>query len=309
MQDIEAEDHILGPLTLRQFIYGLVAVFLYYICFLVISKHVVFLLVLFLPPALAASFFAFPFKRDQPTEVWALAKIRFMFKPRKRIWNQSGVNELVTITAPIKVERRLTKELSPDEVQSRLQALALTIDTRGWAVKNMQAAPQVYTPNSNDSDRLISVGSIPKPVADYETTPNDDLFDDTSPKYTHLGEELKHKSQEHRQELISLMSDLNASQQQYVNQENVNTSSEEAIAKELKNRSDELKMSLSNLHTVTAKPPKPKLKQTSAEVSPETKDSPKKIDPEILNLALNSKGLSVQTLAHEASKEVVIKLH
>src|ERR1035437_7327838 len=98
IQDIEAEDKILGPLTLRQFIFALVAVFLFYICFILVTKHVLFLLVLFLPPALFCAFFAVPFGQDQPTEVWALAKLRFWFEPRRRLCNQSGVKQLVTIT-------------------------------------------------------------------------------------------------------------------------------------------------------------------------------------------------------------------
>src|SRR5580658_8123021 len=100
LQDIEAEDKILGPLTLRQFIFGLITAFLLYICFICIAKGAPYLLVIFLPPALLAGFFAYPFGRDQPTEVWAVAKLRFLFKPRRRMWDQSGVKELVTITVP-----------------------------------------------------------------------------------------------------------------------------------------------------------------------------------------------------------------
>src|SRR5947209_5612285 len=100
MQDIEAEDHILGPLSLRQFIFALIAVFFGYLCFIAITKHIQFLLALFAPPMLFFAFFAFPFGKDQPTEVWFLAKLRFWFLPRKRIWDQSGIKELVTITVP-----------------------------------------------------------------------------------------------------------------------------------------------------------------------------------------------------------------
>src|ERR1700689_4826621 len=129
IQDIEAEDKILGPLTFRQFVYGLIAAFFCYICVICVTKGAAFLLVFFLPPALFTGFFAFPFGRDQPTEVWALAKIRFFLKPHRRTWDQSGVKELVTITVPKKVERILTNGLSQNEVQSRLKTLANTIDS------------------------------------------------------------------------------------------------------------------------------------------------------------------------------------
>jgi len=103
IQDVEAEDKILGPLTLRQFIFALITAFLGYIDFILIVKHIYFLLIFLIPLTLLGIFFAFPFGRDQPTEIWALAKLRFLFKPRKRLWDQSGVKELVTITAPKKI--------------------------------------------------------------------------------------------------------------------------------------------------------------------------------------------------------------
>src|ERR1039458_8866894 len=167
IQNIEAEDKILGPLTLRQFIFALVATFFAYLCFISIVKHVFFLLILFLPPLLLTGFFAFPFGGDQPTEVWALAKLRFLFKPRKRIWDQSGVKELVTITVPKKVERVYTDGLSQTEVQSRLKALASTIDSRGWVTKNVNITN--YAPNPlifASSDRLVDISDIPVTVPD-----------------------------------------------------------------------------------------------------------------------------------------------
>ena len=164
IQDIEAEDKILGPLTLRQFIYGLVTAFLLYLCFVVVTKGAAFLLIVFVPPALFTGFFTFPFHGDQPTEVWAVAKFSFLFKPRKRIWDQSGVKELVTVTVPKKIERVYTNGLSQTEVASRLSALANTIDSRGWAIKNvnvnMFAQPTMAA--DDGSDRLVAMSSMPR---------------------------------------------------------------------------------------------------------------------------------------------------
>ena len=174
IQDVEAEDHIIGPLTLRQFIYALIAAFFGYLCFIVTVKHAAFLLVILIPPLIFFGFFAFPFGRDQPTEIWALAKIRFLFKPRKRLWNQSGIKELVTITAPKIIEKVYTNNLSSTEVKSRLQALANTLDSRGWAIKNVSSMsyfPQNIT-NSESTQRLIDLESIPKPVPEFDIASN-----------------------------------------------------------------------------------------------------------------------------------------
>jgi hypothetical protein len=181
IQNIEADDHILGPLTLRQFVFALITAFLLYLNFLCIAKGIPFLLLFLLPPTALMAFFAFPFSGDQPTEIWALAKIRFMFKPRQRLWNQSGVKELVTITVPKKVERVYTDGLSQIEVRSRLKALANTIDSRGWAVKNVSADTYVHNAfDTTDSDRLVNVNDMAQEVPAEEQPVDFDMFDGSS---------------------------------------------------------------------------------------------------------------------------------
>ena len=298
IQDIEAEDHILGPLTLRQFIYGLAGAFFYYLSFIVITKHVGWLLIIFLPPALFATLFAFPFKRDQPTEVWLLALLRFFFKPKVRIWNQSGVKDLVTITVPKKQERHLTNGLSQTEVQNRLQALATTLDSGGWVVKNVASVP--YIKPSTDSDRLVAVGSIPRPVPD--SAEEVDIFDSEDSR---MQDALSKSNQSYRNRLMESMRKIKEQQNATKTDE-----SDEVISKQLKNSIINDSLSTANLH---------KLKPQNTVQSNITQPVPKKIetshvDPAVLNFALNnSSSISIQTLAHEASKknvndEVVINL-
>lgn len=209
IQDVEAEDHILGPLTLRQFIFALIAIFFYYICFILLKRNAGFLLVAFLPPALFFTFFAIPFGRDQPTEIWALAKIRFFLKPRKRIWNQSGIKELVTITVPKKIEIQRTDGLSQTEVKSRLQALANTLDSRGWAIKNANlntyAMPNPLTGMSS-SERLIDIGNIPREVPGWDVQASDDILDEVSnPIAQQFSSMINRSTEAHRQEVIEKM--------------------------------------------------------------------------------------------------------
>lgn len=209
IQDIEAEDHILGPLSLRQFIYALIAAFCFYLSYLVTSKHAAILMALFLPPGLFCAFFAFPFGQDQSTEVWALAKIRFYFKPRKRIWDQSGMKDLVSITVPKKVEVRRTDGLSQSEVRSRLSALANTIDSRGWAVKNVDL--NLYSkpgliPTDADSDRLINTGAIPQPVANFDVHAADDIMDaQNNPIAQQFDQMISASTAAHRQQLTDML--------------------------------------------------------------------------------------------------------
>jgi hypothetical protein len=103
LQDIEAEDKLLGPLSLRQFLYAVIALVLGFVMFQLFTVHPLLPIPL-LPPAALFAVLAAPFGRDQPSEVWLLAKIRYILKPRRRIWDQAGLQELVTVTVPKKIE-------------------------------------------------------------------------------------------------------------------------------------------------------------------------------------------------------------
>jgi hypothetical protein len=211
IQDIEAEDKLVGPLSLRQFIYAGISAVLLWLSFIVITKGVGLVAVAFVPPALLFGFLAFPWKGEQPTEVWALAKIQFLLKPRRRIWNQSGVKELVTITAPKRIQRVLTNGLSQTEVHSRLRALADTLDSRGWVVKNV--TPSVYSQpgflNNNamepGSDRLVEVANVAQP-ATYTPQASDDMLDmQHNPVAQKFDTMIAASQKAHRQEIMERM--------------------------------------------------------------------------------------------------------
>lgn len=211
IQDIEAEDKLLGPLGLRQFIYAAVAGLIIFIDVrLAISgigplKWAFILLMLF--PLLLFMVLASPLGREQPTEVWLLSRIRFMLKPRRRIWDQSGTSQLVTITAPKKEVRQLTDNLSQSEVRSRLQALAQTLDSRGWAVKNvavnLSAAPQYLQHRGESTDRLIDASSLPQEVPAVSVSASDDILDEQNNPTAHHFEVLMQQAEDRRRQDLS----------------------------------------------------------------------------------------------------------
>ena len=182
IQDIEAEDKLLGPLTLKGFIYAIIAIFCGFINFRLIVASglgpLKWLLVLvFLLPMLLFGVLASPLGRHQPTEVWLLARIRFLLKPKRRIWSQSGILHLVSITAPKKINEYHTKGLSETEVKSRLQTLASTLDSRGWAVKNLTIAPERLEEEAQ-SDRLVAPTTLSTTASDIDIQPADDIMDE-----------------------------------------------------------------------------------------------------------------------------------
>lgn len=207
LQDIEAEDKFIGPLTLKQFIFAGIAAICLYISVFALTKGVWIIALILLPFIGMAGFLAWPWISDQPTEVWLLAKIRFFFKPRRRVWDQSGQADLVTITAPKRTSQTLVNNLSQTEVKSRLRALADTIDSRGWAVKNVNvnlyAEPGYALPAS---DRLIDVSALPQEVPTVDVLPADDILDPRNNRVAAQLDQMMNASVEaHRQEALKRM--------------------------------------------------------------------------------------------------------
>ncbi len=207
IQDIEAEDTIIGWMTPRQAVYAAIVIVSGFIWFMLASNGAWWLGLVLLPHMILFSVLAGPFVHDQPSEVWLLAKIKFFLKPRRRIWDQSGIKELVTITVPKRIEKHLTDGLTQNEVKSRLSALANTIDSRGWAVKNVNMnlyAQPAYATTS--SDRLVDHSTMPQPVPDYDVYASDDILDATSnPVAQQVHQMVTQSTQAHRQQVVARM--------------------------------------------------------------------------------------------------------
>lgn len=211
IQDIEAEDKLLGPLTLKGFIYASITVFLGFINFQLVKAGGLGnfrwpLLLIFLLPMLLFATLASPLGRDQPTEVWLLSHIRFLLKSRIRIWNQSGIKELVTITVPKKIDKHLIKDISQTEVKSRLKTLATTLDSRGWAVKNVavdsSSLVSYLQGAAGDSDRLIGASSVMQTQPVVDVHPSDDILDEQNNAKAQQMEQLLVKEDEQRKKDI-----------------------------------------------------------------------------------------------------------
>lgn len=207
LQDIEAEDTIIGWMTPRQAVYAAIVIVSGFIGFMLISNDAWWVALPMLPHMILFAVLAGPFVHDQPSEVWLLAKIKFFLKPRRRIWDQSGIKDLVTITVPKRIEKNLTDGLTQSEVKSRLSALANTIDSRGWAVKNVNMnlyAQPAYA--AAGSDRLIDHTAMPRQVPDYDMYATDDILDEqNNPVAQQVQQMVAQSAQVHRQQLLAQM--------------------------------------------------------------------------------------------------------
>lgn len=118
----------------------------------------------------------------------------------------------MTITVPKKVEKVFTNGLSQTEVNSRLKALASTLDSRGWAVKGVDpfAGPALAVVGGpgDVSDRLVNFSSSQSVPDD---TPADDVLDDeNSPVAQQMDSMIKKSNQDYRQKIND---ELNAVEQ------------------------------------------------------------------------------------------------
>ncbi len=336
IQDIEAEDKLVGPLGFRQFVYFLIAILMGYLSFISVAKGLPFLLVITVPPMLFCLFFAWPWSPDQPTEVWALAHIRFYVKARKRVWDQSGIKEFVTVTVPKKIERNYTDGLSQIEVKSRLQALAYTIDSRGWAVKNAYIGSAVTVPGMQDNtDRLLNFSALPQEVSNTDMRAADDILDPVNnPAAYHMNELIDASSKAYHDTLVERMQTNNVTAPAQTNPKQqwfkpIKPGAATAIAQQatvmlpepiLPAPAPSAQTHLKKVQPITAPTPAQSAARQPVKASLQLKapaPTATKPDAAILNLA-HDNNLDVATLAREAKKardldasdgEVVISLH
>ena len=205
IQDIEAEDKLLGPLTLRQFIYAAIFFVLGFIAYKISSSlHSIYIVVVFLPPMAFFGLLAAPLGKDQPNEIWLLAKIKFYFKPQLRKWDQDGLSGLIKINVPKVVSKRLTKNFTGTEAKSRLENIAKILDSGGAP----EIVPISTSFNKNDgSDRLVAFGINISSGTNIDPTSDSDIFSEDNFKTKRISSVLSDENQKLQNYKQSLLKD------------------------------------------------------------------------------------------------------
>ena len=327
IQDIEADDKLIWMFSFRQFVYAFISVIFMFASYLFIAKHVAFLNIFSVPVVIFTGVLAYPFGKDQPTEVWVLAKVRYFIKPKRRIWSQDGAKELVTITVPKKVEVNLTDNLSQNEVRSKLQALANTIDTRGWAIKNvgLNYSSSIYLDN-NDGDRLISPVIVSDdPSEEYVSTSEDIMDEKANPLAQKMQSMIDQKEKQHKQQILAELQNIDH-QAPLVNKpigseppilKNNQAIDENKISNQLKYMDNAQHLSLSHLRDIDKLQEEQKNQQLVQNSSTQKEKQKSIPNPDIIKLS-NRDDLKISVLDNEINKkklkgpdpkEVVISLH
>lgn len=308
-QDVEAEDHLLGPLTMRQFIYAIIVVLSGWLT-VVVAQNIatMILLPVTLLPFLFFSFLIFLGikNRSQPAESYLAAIVRFYFKPHKRIWSQDGVMETVKITVPKKEEHNYTDGLSRYEVKSRLNNLSNLMDSHGWSAKDVRYQPTLVTPQSNyEDDRLMSLSQITQTLDPVDVHDSDDIMDNYSnPVAQQFDSMIQAKQEEVLSDALKHMKDPNYNPYPTMHQQVIQpaTSQQSSVASQKSIDANQMNSTTSPQTAVVSQ-------QTQADddqqpitrrqgTGDEGQTAP---SPAIIDLAHNDE-FSVQTIANQADR-------
>lgn len=154
-QNVELEDKILGPFTLKQFLYllggGLVTFILFNTVY-TLSQSLFFIITFFVWTFVAAFVFVKPY--DQPFSKFIASFVSFSTRPSRRAWRR------LPSLAEIKFENRqappkvVKQEPSEEEVRSKLARLAHVIDARGWSEVDDEETTGRVTSDAEAKPRL-----------------------------------------------------------------------------------------------------------------------------------------------------------
>ena len=203
-QDVEAEDNLIGPFTVKQSIFLFIAAFFGTAAFFMFQVSPFFLLIS-LPPFLLFLFLGLYRPKDQPIEVYLAARIRFLFKPRKRVWDASGLTPVqVKIDSAAPTVEATRPDLGNEQVASRLDNLSALMDSRGWAARGAsQNQPGDVTPGFQKSVRIAGSTAVQQQQEDYAEF---DILDPLNNQTANTIMQLNRASQiEHRRSVIEQM--------------------------------------------------------------------------------------------------------
>ena len=188
-QDVEAEDKLLGPFSFRQFIYLIVAALAIFLAW-GLAQIFLGLAVIPVPIALFFLVMALPLKKDQPMETYFTAIVRFLLKPRLRLWDPEGELALVEITAAPTQDGPALKDFSGQEASERLQYLAQVVDTGGWSTRGLTSPLD----NLNFTDTIVA-----------EAQSAEDVLDNSGSVSQHIDTMIVESDQARKREMLQTM--------------------------------------------------------------------------------------------------------
>ena len=129
-QFIDNEDQILGPITVRQFLICLVAIFSIFICYKILA-FAYFLLATVILGGLAGTF-GFVKVNAQPFHIFFINFLQTVTRPNLRVWDKRPTDaELRAWIMTVATPPPTLTQMKPRPESSRLRELSLVVNTGG----------------------------------------------------------------------------------------------------------------------------------------------------------------------------------
>lgn len=201
-QNVESADKIIGPLTLKQFIYAVMGVAWGGLSFAALRTVPAVMIIVGAPPTILLLLLAFYTRDGQNFEQLLIAMVGYFANSRKRIWIKEEIAEAFRIEPPKPVIEQSQRD--PAEVRGQLEKLGNLIDSRGW---NKAPEPDAETilPATPQTDRLVAPPVSAPQAGDLETPKSDILDLKGSPLAVNLEQLLNSAAADVREEAIEQM--------------------------------------------------------------------------------------------------------
>lgn len=163
-QKIDLEDKIIGPLTLKQFIYLLAGGMIDFVIYSTSQSFFAWVLIVLV--SLIALAFTFVQIEDQPFSYLVSSFMSFLLRPKIRLWDKRGkVERMVEFEnkKPEKPSGPVAKR--PEEIKSALESMAQVLDTHGWSPEQYKEELTRYGVQSNLQERIKSSTEAKKPLS------------------------------------------------------------------------------------------------------------------------------------------------
>ena len=137
-QNLDIEDKILGPFTLKQFLYMIVGGVVVYVLFNIIGTTNIMLFMVISTPIIAMVLALVFIKiNGRPFVDFFFYFIQFIRDPRQKRWIKSTKIKIFNVTAKMSENENISQKAMArlakrGIVQSQLTQMATLLDTRGW---------------------------------------------------------------------------------------------------------------------------------------------------------------------------------
>ncbi|HRY59953.1 MAG TPA: PrgI family protein [Patescibacteria group bacterium] len=152
-QNLDVEDKIIGPFTLKQFGFLVGGVLLIYVLYTILMPMFGLMVVMIVDAPVAVLTIAIVFVKinERPFLTFLAFLLGFVKNPKTMKWQKaSKLKDFGTMVKASSEEKEKQKEMAKlarsGVVRSRLNELALTLDTKGWNAESNETEGRVASP-------------------------------------------------------------------------------------------------------------------------------------------------------------------